>query len=100
MAWSFRCELSLREMMSKLNALWWDPWEEGDSSYYDYLGGQLTKEAVARIYKNKDHYVVNLRFFSKSPDPTAELLDAQTTLITKVLPIIGARDVASAEVFE
>lgn len=106
MAWSFKSDLSLMEMKKKLNAVWWDPWEEGDSAYNDYLAGQLTKEGVARIYKAKDkvkdHYVVNLRFFSKSPEPDAkaELLDAQMALISKALPIIGARDVTPSEAFE
>lgn len=101
MAWSFKSDLKPAEMLKRLNAAWSKPWTEGDSEHLgDYLGGRLTPEAVGRIYKVRDGYVVNLRFYSEKGDEAQQLIEAQTVLVSKVLPIVEARDVEAADPLE
>jgi hypothetical protein len=100
-AWSFRSELSLRDMLKTLNATWDPKWIEGDSSRHDYIAGRMNKEGVALLYKaGAGAYVVNLRFISKAGDAQAQLAEAKERLLTKALPLIGASDVQPSAPFE
>ena len=101
LGWAFRSPLSLDEMKKRLDEAGPKPWSDGDSAYHgDYLGGTLTAEAVARIYKLRDGFVVNLRFFSEAGDPVAQLASATDDLLHRVLPLVEARDVRSTDPLE
>ncbi len=98
LGFAFKCPLPLAEMKPRLDALGPTPWSEGDSERHgDYLGGKLTAEAVGRIYKMREGFVVNLRFFSTNGDPLSQLAMAKERLLTKVLPAVEAREVKPAD---
>ena len=98
LGWRFKSGLTLEEMQALLSKMGVAGWSLGDSERLgDYLGGRLTEEAVGRIYKVKDGYVVNLRFFSKEGDAAAQLGLAKKRLLEEILPAVSARDVKAAE---
>lgn len=102
LAWAFRSRHSLEQMRGLLDAAWPKPWSEGDSARLgDYLGGRLTEQAVARIYRVQDGgYVVNLRFYSLDNDPLPQLELAKRQLLDQALPLIEATDVDSTDALE
>lgn len=98
LGWIFKSSLSLVEMKKCLDVLGPKPWSDGDSERHgDYLGGKLTEEAVARIYKVGDGFIVNLRFFSMQGEPVTQLAVSKERLINQVLPTVKARDVRLAD---
>ncbi len=101
LGWRFKSSLSLVEMKKRLDMLGPNPWRDGDSGRHgDYLGGKLTEEAVARIYKVGDGFIVNLRFFSTQGEPVSQLAISKERLVNQVLPATEARDVSPAAPLE
>jgi len=86
-------------MKKNLDANWPMPWGEGDSHYLaDYLGGTLTDKVIARIYQVHRGFVVNLRFDSDAK--AAQVEEAKLKLLSRVLPLVLARDVKETEPLE
>jgi hypothetical protein len=97
-AYAFTSGYSLDEMKVLLDAASPAPWMIGSSHYHgDYLGGRLTPEAIARIYRIGDGYVASLRFSSTRGDAVAHFDAAKEQLLSRVLPLVGARDVRATE---
>lgn len=74
----------------------------GDSEWHgDYLGDNITPEAVARIYptKRRTLFHVCLRFVTSAAEPNAvqKLREAERTLLDRILPAIHARNIEQAE---
>jgi hypothetical protein len=89
-------------MKRELDRAWPARWTEGDSARLgDYLGGRLTAEAVARIYRTgPSRYAVTLRFLSETGDPTSQLEAAKRLLLEEVLPLVGAEEPTDCEPLE
>jgi hypothetical protein len=84
-------------MKARLDAAFEAPWTWGDSAIYgDYLGGQLTPEAVGRIYEAEDRFVVELRYYSTSRNAADEFARAREQ-VQRVLRTIEATDVQDAD---
>ncbi len=98
----FESDLLFSEMRRALSVATREEWILGDSEWHgDYLGGNITPEAVARIYPTKRStlFHVCLRFVASSAEPNAvqKLHEAARTLLDRILPAIQARNVQQAE---
>lgn len=98
----FESDLPLAGMKRALSVPGQKEWVFGDSEWNgDYLGGNITPEAVARIYptKRESLFHVTLRFVTGTAEPHAEanLREAERTLLDQILPAIQARNVQPAE---
>ena len=98
----FESDLPFSEMRRALSAATREEWIFGDSEWHgDYLGGNITPEAVARIYPTKREtlFHVCLRFVTNAAEPNAiaKLHQAERTLQDQILPAIQARNIVKVE---
>ena len=100
-ALAFKSDLSLAQMFDRLNAAGPWQWIQRDSERFgDYLSTRdLPGYSVVKIIEESDHFVANTRFESEEPNADAELTALRETLVGRVLPSIGARDVTETDTY-
>jgi hypothetical protein len=93
-AWSFRSDLTLRQMLQRVQT---SPpsWFERDSEWKpDSISGRLVEGASARIFEHgMAFYVVNLGLAAESDDPEALRDHATKRLLDEIIPLLGGRRV-------
>jgi len=103
-AYAFAVDLTLEQLFARLNQAGPWRWTMRDSEHWgDYISTRVVPapdDAMVKIYVEPDHYVVNASFESEHPDATAKLQELRSTLLEKVLPALGARDVTPAETYD
>jgi hypothetical protein len=97
-AYKFIVDLKLLELLDRLNQIGPWHWMERDSEYYDYISclGCPTG-ARLKIFREKDGYVLNLRYKNDVPDAPTVWDGLQRQFLDQILPSLGARDVQLTE---
>lgn len=101
---SFNSDLSLEQLFARLNEAGPWRWLMRDSEHWgDYISARalpLPLQAMVKIYVEPDHYVVNVSFDSEGADAPAELAALRETLFDRLLPAIGARNIAPTDTYD
>ena len=94
----FKSDRSLAEMFIELNAHGPWEWTERDNEQWgDYLATRGLMDSIAKLFKDDDHYGINLKFDSDNEGAEAQFDTVLDTLLTRVLPSIGALNVCPDE---
>lgn len=100
-ACSFACDLTLAQMLPRLNAT--GPWrwiERANDNWGDYLVARVLPDpdyGVMKIFADEQRFVADVALESKTADADARFAPVRAILLARVLPALGARDVAPAE---
>jgi len=100
-AYSFKSELSLQQLLARLNEV--GPWrwvEWYNENWGDYVRTSGLNAGIIKIYVEPDRYVAETKFESDAPDAAAALEALRTTLFERVLPAINARDLTPTETYD
>lgn len=115
---SFDSDLAINEMFTRLNEL--GPWtwiERENDRWGDYISAAVLRHPERGIVKllideepangmsgqtpSKDwRFVIQVSLASDAPNALATFDEIQSTLLERVLPAVGARDVQEAETIE
>jgi hypothetical protein len=104
-AYSFRSDLPLAGIFSRLTEQGTWRWLERDNDNWgEYLSSRVLHDpdhGMVKIFAEGDGaYVVNVSLESSQPDAQARYDAVRKTLLEKILPALGARDVADADTRE
>jgi hypothetical protein len=96
-AYTFESDITLADMLLRLNNDGPWRWVARDSEHWgDYISTRALKDpdyAMVKLFVEPSHFAVNVKFESSRPDAQVWLDELQQALLTKVLPLIGARNV-------
>ena len=103
-AHKFESDLSLSDMLDRLNTAGPWRWEMRDSERWgDYIATRALPEpdhAIVKLVVESGYFVVNVKFKSQRADAQSTFEELQQTLLTRVLISIGARDVEPTETLD
>jgi hypothetical protein len=106
-AYTFRSDLMLEEIFSRLNEVGPWKWTERDNDRWaDYMSAVPVREPHRSAVKilidpdSPDLYAVNVLFKSDHPDAQAQFDAMRITLFERLLPAIGARDLTRTDTYE
>ena len=103
-AYSFRADLSLEQLLARLNEIGPWAWHERDNdSWGPYLHAGLNSEARRANIKVLHHekgYAVVVHYHWDDPRAPAAYEATRKTLFEHILPSLGARDIAETEDYE
>lgn len=98
-AYSFTSDLTIHELIKKLNSDGPWSWMERDSDYYGLyiscLGGPDASRI--KIFQEDGKYVLNIRYKNDNPEASTEWDALQVELLGKTLPSVGAENVKETE---
>ena len=103
-AYTFEADISLEDMFVRLtgDGLW--PWiRRSSDSWGDYIASRALRDpdyAMVKILVEPTHFAVNVHFESSRPDAQACLDEFRQALLTRVLPLIGAKNVQPTDSYE
>jgi hypothetical protein len=100
-AYSFKTDLSLAQILTRLDAV--APWqwvEWYNENWGDYVRTRGLAGGIVKIYVEPEHYVVQIKFESDASDAAAQLAELRATLFETVLPAIGARDLTPTATYD
>jgi len=102
-AYSFKTDLTLPAMFSRLQQVGPWRWLERDSDRWDaYISATPVSEshrekAIVKIFVEDGFYVVDILLRSDHPEPRTKYEGVLQTLSQSLLPAIGAREINSAD---
>jgi hypothetical protein len=101
-AYSFKTELSLDEIFTRLNEMGLWRWSRRyNDNWGDYVSTRaLSDYAMVKIFQEPDHYAVNVVFEVNRATADAEFSEFQGTLLNQILPSIGAREVTDTDTYD
>lgn len=103
-AYAFKSPLSLREIKQRLVATTPWPWLDRDNDRYgDYLSALALPEwGMLKVFEEDGTYVLDFKYRSDKADEDAqaEWRPVHDMLVDRVLPSLGAREVAPTEPFD
>lgn len=103
-AYTFESDVSLSDMLVRLNNHGPWRWIERDSEHWgDYISTRALKDpdyAMLKIFVEPRHFAVNVKFESSRPDAQASLDELRQTLLTNALPMVGARNVQPTDTYD
>jgi len=103
-AFTFESDISLSDMLVRLNNNGPWRWIERDSEHWgDYISTRALKDpdyAMVKLFVEPSHFAVNVKFESSRPDAQTSVDGLRQTLLTKVLPLIGARNVQPTDTYD
>ncbi len=102
LAYAFRSDLTLEDMLQVLNAPGSWQWREGDSAWYgDYLTASVKPNSVKfYIYEDDDQFVLNLFFKARGPQAIEEWERMHETMLEDILPSLGATEIEKTEPYD
>jgi hypothetical protein len=103
-AYAFKSDLSLPEVLARLNELGPWQWVERDSDRWgEYIAANAVDaphKGVAKILIDAGRYVINVALRSDAADPESAFADVRRVVLEKLLPAVGATDVAVTDGYD
>ena len=100
-AYTFDSPLGLKQMLAKLNEAGPWTWYERDSDQLgEYISGAALRSphrGIAKIYVENGEWTVSVLLQSAEPDARSAIENAERELFDRVLPSIGAHNLAETE---
>ena len=101
-SYDFKTDLGLEPLLSKLQSS--GPWEwtrRSSELKGDYISTRvMPEEAMVKLYRDVDHAHVDVRCQSDRPAAEDECEQVRHVLIEKVLPSVGAREIATSSSYD
>ena len=109
-AYQFECDLSLPDLLDKLNAEGTREWIMRDSHWYgdyissieyrEYEGDEEEEEEKLKIYEEEDNYAVTIFFCSNQSDAEMKWNRLHNYVMNKLFPVINAKKIEPTEYFD
>lgn len=103
-AYSFQSDFSLDEIFARFNEL--GPWRwinRDNDRWGEYISSGVLRDphyGILKLFVEPDHYAINVLLESEDPN-ARELFDqVRETLFDKLLPAVGARDLAEVQDYD
>ena len=103
-AFAFHSELSLLEMLQRLNER--GPWQwtaRDNNDWGDYIvAGAIEPphRGVVKILEDDGHFAINIELKSEAPDPQVAFASVRSIVLDQILPALEARDVVDTDDYD
>lgn len=103
-AYAFKSDFSLPDVFKRLNELGPWKWIERDNDrwgeYFSARAIEPPHDGVAKILTDEGRYVINIELKSEEPNPEAAFDDVRKLVFEKILPALGASEIAETDDFD
>jgi hypothetical protein len=103
-AYAFKSDLSIPDMLKRLNEVGPWQWIDRDSDRYgEYIAARAVEaphHGTAKILFDDDRYVINVALRSEEPDPQPAFDGVRKLVLDKVLPALGASDITETDDYD
>jgi len=103
-AYSFTCDLTPAEIVERFRRAAGWPWLERDNDnwgpYYSASVLPDPHRGMVKLIAEPDHYVINVVLRSDASAVGTLFEDVRDTIVDKLLPAIGAKNIHDTELYE